>query len=458
MPLPDIKSWLRRWKHAPSPTNPQAGIDDIDGWESPNFAIAFGQRVILIGLGGFSLWAAFAPLDEGVPAPGLVAVENRRSTIIPLVSGTIATLPARENLRVEAGDILATLEGTQQEADYQTAVQQHFAAAVKLARLEAEQNWEGGIKLPEELQVLDREGWAAELLSAQANLLTSRHASLANELEVLRAGLAAQDEQLRGAREQLTSRKQQLDLIEEQLKGLTSLVDAGYSSRNELMDMQKSHAEFVRLTSELQTATARAAVAVGEIRLRIVQLRKDFQRGVEAEIVDTRKEVALAREHLKAAKSTFELTRLKAPFKGQVVALSGIAPGTIVNAGIRLMDVLPDGNGLLLDVQIPPHLVNRVQVGLPSEIRIHAFPEDPQLVIDGRVQSISNDSLQDTATSSRYYLARLEITPLGLQQLGSRTLRPGMPVEAIIKTGERSFLAYLTKPLTQRLFSAFREN
>ena len=104
-----------------------------------------------------------------------------------------------------------------------------------------------------------------------------------------------------------------------------------------------------------------------------------------------------------------------------------------------------------------PHLIDRVHTDLPVDVRFSSFAHSPQLVVGGKVVSISADLLTEPQTNVTYYLARVEVTPEGIERLGKRQLQPGMPVEVIFKTGERSMLTYLLHPLTKRLAASMTE-
>lgn len=460
MPLADALPWLKgRHRGNKPPTEGQhVPPSDLDSHKDLERAIRFGQRIVFYGIFGFLIWATLAPIDEGAVAPGHVTVESRRKTITPLVSGMVAKINVTENQRVKAGDVLLTLENTQQQAAFDSAIQRYFAMAVRLARLEAEQRRDPFLQLPAELEGLDSEPWARHLLASEASLLTSRNESFHNEMAILRERIAAAEERLRGSRQQLASRQQQHELLGEQVRGLSKLVDAGHTPRNQLLETQRLHVEVARLAGELETAIAIGANNVAELKLQQSQRRKEIQRDLDIDIVEARRELTLLKEAAKAAKDELERTVLKAPIDGQVVSLQGLAPGTAVANGTHLMDIVPEGDRLLIDVRVAPHLIDRIHPGLSADVRINAFPDEPQLVIAGQVLSLSSDQLINSASGEAYYLARIEITPEGQEKLGQRKLRPGMPVEAIIRTGERSFLAYLLKPLTQRMFSAFRES
>jgi protease secretion system membrane fusion protein len=161
-----------------------------------------------------------------------------------------------------------------------------------------------------------------------------------------------------------------------------------------------------------------------------------------------------------AAQEELARTVIRAPAGGQVVGVSPqLTIGGIVQPGDRLMDIVPEGEPLLLEARIEPHLIDRVQAGLETDIRFNAFSHSPQLVVQGKVVSVSGDLLTDRqgGTNMSYYLARVEVTPEGMETLGGRRMQPGMPAEVIIRTGERSLLTYLLGPLTKRLAASMTE-
>jgi len=141
------------------------------------------------------------------------------------------------------------------------------------------------------------------------------------------------------------------------------------------------------------------------------------------------------------------------------------------------MDIVPANESLLLETKVQPQLIDRVKAGDPVDVRFYAFPDTPQLVVAGRIVTISADVLNDGAAAGgaggsgsaqgglsgsgmpmgAYYLARVEVTPEGMQQLGARRLQPGMPVEVVVKTGSRTLLQYLLHPLTKRMAASLKE-
>lgn len=433
------------------------GIPSVAHWENPAEAVGFGAKVIVFGLGSFLLWSLLAPLDEGVPATGSVAGESRRKTVSHLTGGVVATIAVRENQQVQAGDILLTMESTQTRANYDATLHDYFAAAIKLARLDAEQAFAPRIDYPAELRPYFDHPWAREMLAAQEHLFRTRQRTLAAEQSILEENLAAARHQTEGSRKQLAARERQAALLDEDLKGMRSLVQEGYAPRSRLLEQERMMADVSAATSGLQAELARGSSAGTEIRLRILQRRQEYLRDVETQVADTRREVANLRERLKSVAEDLERTVVRAPVSGQVIALQAQTVGGVVTPGSHLMEIVPAGDKLLLDVQVAPHLINRIRPGLAADIRLSAFPELPLFTVDGTVESVSSDRHLDPLTGQGYYLARITVTEAGLRQLAGRQLQPGMPVEVVIKTGERSFMTYLLQPLLKRMFTALHE-
>ena len=173
-------------------------------------------------------------------------------------------------------------------------------------------------------------------------------------------------------------------------------------------------------------------------------------------------EVDADAQKLKALTEELGRTEVRSPASGQVVGLQFQTLGSVVQPGQKILDVVPLNEGLLLEAKIPPRLIDRVRAGQVADVRFASFANSPLLAIEGRVETISNDLLTEPNMNpdlpgATYYLARVAITPDGLLKLGHRVMQPGMPVQIIIKTGERSLLTYLLHPFTKRIAASMKE-
>jgi protease secretion system membrane fusion protein len=195
-----------------------------------------------------------------------------------------------------------------------------------------------------------------------------------------------------------------------------------------------------------------------ENRAKIAQRKLVYSKDIDTEIADTQKEADSLEEKLAALKEELERSRVTSPVDGYVTDLSVSTIGGVVTPGMRLMDIIPQDEKLVFETQIPPNLIERVFPGLEARIQLHNFPETPQLNIQGKVLSVSADLVPNKIPNQPpYYLARVEITPDGFIELGNKRLQPGMQAEILIKTGERTFITYLLKPIYRRLSSALKE-
>lgn len=455
--------WWRRLLRRPAPAGgaapevnvvgagyPEENIDD------PSDAIAFGYRVIFFGLGVTALWAVFAPLDEGIPAPGVVVVESHRKVISHLTGGTVSAVKIRENQAVKEGDILLELDSVRAQSARDTVLHEYIAAVAKLSRLTAEQTSASRISFPDEITAYAAQLGRQDLLRAQEALFRARQDAFKGELAILQESLTASRIQATGARNQLYARRQQAESLRKEIESTRPLVEEGYTPRNRLLEQERQLAELTSVTSELEARIAREGSSGAEIRLRELQRRQEHLKDVETQSTETRREVANLGERLKDAVADLERMTVRAPLSGQVVAMIAQAPGVVITPNSKLMEIVPAGDKLLIDVQVPITAASRVKSGLETDVRISTFPDSPSVVIQGRVQSVSSDR-HEPPGAAPYYLARVEVTPDGIAKLQGRQLHPGMSTEVVIKTGERSFMKYLMAPISRRLFESLKE-
>ncbi len=360
--------------------------------------IRLGIWVLLVGFGAFLLWAAFAPLDEGVPCQGLVSIATKRKVVENLRGGTIDTVHVREGQFVKEGDILISLDSQTARARYDEIHQHYLGLRATADRLQAEMRGASSISFhPDLLHDVDRQ-------LAQQNMANQKALFL--------------------------SRRTTLMILSEQLKGIASLAKEGYAPLTQQRELELKIAEFKSST----------ASQLAQVQLE-VEADAEKTRALAAELADT---------------------QVRSPASGQVVGLQMQTVGAVVQPGQKMMDIVPLHEGLLIDAKIAPHLIDSVRKGLHVDVSFSAFAHAPQLVVEGVVESISTDIITDPQVNpaqpgASYYLARISVTPEGLRSLGKREMQPGMPVMAIIKTGERSLLTYLVDPLIKRISVSMKE-
>jgi protease secretion system membrane fusion protein len=430
-------NWKKLGRGFFAPVKTKADITDVDsvrdlGEHTDTKApIRLGFWVLVVGFGGFLLWSVLAPLDEGVAAQASVSIETRRKTIQHLSGGVVRQVLVKEGQWVKEGEVLVELDEAVARANFQAVRQNYMSQRATEGRLLAELLGSPAITFHPDLLRASSDPLVQQHMQTQRDLFQSRRASnIASTL---------------GVSTMLESRQAQAALQAQQLSAIRELASEGYAPRNQLLQMEQAQAELRAVVADLTASQTR--------------VRQEYLKEVSAQLADVRREVQSGQEKLVAVTEDLARTQMRSPVEGQVVGLTLGSTGGVVTPGQRLMDVVPKGEALMVDAKVPPHVIDKVYAGEPVEVRFSTFANSPQLVLDGKLMSVSSDVIteQTAMGNMSYYLARVEITPEGIRQLGKRVMQPGMPAEVLIKTGERSVLTYLMHPLTKRLASAMKE-
>jgi protease secretion system membrane fusion protein len=415
-----------------------------------------GLWALGVGFGGFLLWASLAPLDEGVPTQGMVAIDTKRKAVQHQTGGIVKQVLVKEGQFVKADEPLIHLDDAVTQANYSSVRQHYLTVRAMEGRLQAEQTSAAKIAFHPDLAQTGDDPFLKQVVTNQEQLFQSRRMSLQAELQGIKESIEGQEAAIKGYQGMLEARQAQLAYLQEDLKGMRELVKEGYAPRNRQLELERMAADSMASIAEIQGNMQRARSAVAELKMRTIQRNQDYRKEVESQLADVRREVQADAEKYKAASNDLTRTVIRAPAEGQVVGLVTQTVGGVVSPGQKLMDIVPDNEPLLLEARVAPHLIDSVKPGAKTDVRFSSFAHSPQLVVEGEIVSISSDLLAEP-NQPPYYLARVAITPAGMKDLGKRQLQPGMPVEVIVKTGERSVLTYLLHPLLKRMAASMKE-
>lgn len=416
-----------------------------------------GLWALAIGFGGFLLWAAVAPLDEGVPATGSVALDTKRKAIQHLSGGIVQEVKVGEGSLVEEGQLLIKLDDAVARANYEAVRQNYLALRAMQGRLQAEQLGQDKIAFHPDLIAASTDPLIRQQVQNQEQLFGTRRSLLRSDLQSIEESIVGQQALLQSYASMHISRTEQLQLLKDELGSLKGLVEEGYAPRNRQRELERSAAEVRSSLADLKGNEMRAQSAILELRQRALSRKQEYRKEVETQLADVQREVQADQEKLRAVTNDLQRMEIRSPAHGQVVGLAIQTVGGVIQPGQKLMDVVPQGEPLMLEVRVPPHMIDRVKAELPVDVRFASFAHAPQLVVDGVVDSVSGDLLTDPHTNVTYFLARVKVTAEGQKVLGARQMQPGMPVEVIFKTGERTLLTYLLHPLLKRVAAVMTE-
>ena len=417
-----------------------------------------GLWVLGLGFGGFLLWAGLAPLDEGVPTQGMVTLDTKRKTVQHLSGGIVKEVLVHEGQQVKEGEPMLRLDGAVAKANYEAVRQRYLGYRAMQSRLFAEQAGQNAIDFHPDVKAAMNDPLIKQQVMTQQQLIQARRAALAADLQGIEENSQGMKEQLGSYQNILVQRRSQLALLNEELTNTRSMVKEGYAPRNRQLELERMVADSNAGIADLLGNSLRVSRQIAELNQRSLARKQEYRKEVETQLADVTREVQSDAEKFVAVTADLDRMEIKAPASGQVVGLTVQTVGAVLQPGQKLLDVVPDSQTLLLEAHIPPHLIDKVQAGLSTDVRFNAFAHSPQLVVEGKVLSVSGDLLSDPAQPQfSYFLARVQVTPDGMKTLGNRQMQPGMPAEIVIKTGERSMLTYLLSPLTKRLASSMKE-
>jgi protease secretion system membrane fusion protein len=444
-------SWFKK-----KPQDGAAQVDEVD--TDSRAPLVWGLIVLIVGFGGFAVWAAFAPLDAGIAASATVQVSGNRKAIQHLQGGNVDEILVSDGMHVKAGQVLLRLNRTSALAEQGVISTQYITAKAIEARLLAERD--GLAEIASDPKVVARFKDDPRFIAAtraQERLFRTRREALNGEIAILRENLHGAELQLKGLTQVQVNRKSQNGFINSQLAGVRQLAREGYLPRNRMFELERDAAQLHAALSNDIVEAGQARNTIAELKLRIVQLGPDYQKEVQSELSNVQKEAAALSDRLAALDYTVNETEIRSPIDGYVQNMNVHTIGGVISPTTLLMEIVPEDQPYVVQAQVPVQAIDKMTSGLDVEITFPAFNHARTPNIPGKVATVSADRLVDEQTKTPYYRAYINVTPEGMKLLGSNLIRPGMPASVLIRTGERTMLSYLLKPFLERLDKSFKE-
>lgn len=419
-----------------------------------------GLAIVLAVFGGLGGWAALAPIDSAALAPGVVTVESYRKTVQHLEGGIVKEILARDGDLVEKDQALIILEDTQARAQLQILRGQYFIALATEARLLAEQRDGNGVAYPPALVNERQDPRAEEAIQLQNQSFRVRRISRDGEIAVLEQAIQQLNSKISGLQALKASREKLVASLRGELSDHQALLEQGFVNKQRIQELERQVAQMEGEQAEYIAEIATTQMQIGEARLKILQLKKDFQTKVAEDLAKVQGELFDLREKMQSLQDTVERTVIKAPENGMVMGLAVHTIGGVIKPGESLLDIVPKGEKLVIEAEVAPLDIDRVHAGLKADVRLSVFKSATTPRVEGEVISVSADRLTHERTGASYYLARVALSEEELKKLeeAKRFLVPGMPVEVLINTGQRTMLEYMMQPLTNAFAKSFIED
>jgi len=256
-----------------------------------------------------------------------------------------------------------------------------------------------------------------------------------NKIKSLQENIIGQKLQIKSYEQLIETKSEQIKSVDEELSGVKDLVKEGYAPKVRQLELERRYSEVSSKSKEIFAMKETA----------------------KQNILDLNYRLKAAKERRKKAERTLKGTIIKAAVSGQVMGIKKQSQGAVLRAGEKIMDLVPKNEQLFLEAKVAPNLIDRVKVGLEVDVRFSSFSLTPLLVVPGEITSISTDVIEEKKMEGPYYLARVRLTDEAKKVLGKRKIQPGMQVQIVIKTGERTLLEYILHPLTRRVAFSLKE-
>lgn len=446
-------------------------VDSRDLAEADGLASDSERREVRLGIivaGLFFVlflgWAAFAPLDSAAYATGQLVVSGQRQSVQHRDGGVVSSIHVAEGQHVKKGDTLIELAGAEVRAQERALATQLVNAQAQRARLEAELSG-GVIVWPAEFATATGSMRAAipEAVQVQSNEFRARRSSLSAQSQVLGQQTAQANQSAAGYRSKMVSSAEQERLIQQEIDALRPVADKGFVSQSRMRALERAKAELQGQRGQYSANVAEAQASSASGRLRQIEAERAYRERASSELREVEFALGELAPKYRAANDQLERLRIRAPVTGTVIGLSIFTVGGVIAPGQKLMDVVPDKSDLVVGARVSIDDADDLRIGQQAQVRFPGLHERNIPVIMGRLTRLSADSLVDEKTGVSFYTAEVRVPAEQIQQIKNVrgedfALRAGAPVTVLIPLKERTALQYALEPLSETMWTAFREH
>ena len=415
-----------------------------------------GLAVVALLAGGVGGLAATTELSGAVIAPGSLVVDSNVKKVQHPTGGVVGELRARDGDKVKAGDIVVRLDETITQANLAIVVKSLNELQSRLARLEAERDNLDTLVFPAELLARAGDPELARSMTGERNLFEFRKSARAGQKAQLRERIAQLKEEIQGLTGQVAAKKRETELIGQELEGVRDLWRKNLVQIQRVTALERDAARLEGERGQLIASTAQAKGKISEIELQILQIDQDLRSEVAKDLREVQGKIAELVERKVAAEDQLKRIDIRAPQNGMVHQSTVHTVGGVITPGEAIMLIVPEADVLTVEAKLAPQDIDQVRVGQTAALRFSAFSQRTTPELDGVVSRVSADLTTDQRTGAAYYVVRITLSESELARLEGLRLVPGMPVEAFIRTGERTVLSYVMKPFTDQITRSFR--
>ena len=431
-----------------------------------------GVVVLVVGLVG---WGTLASISGAAVAGGRVEVESHNQVVEHIEGGTVSEIRVRNGDRVAEGDVLLCFSDGRLRSEEAILEARHAELVARRNRLEAEFQGTAAIDWDDALAALAAADPRVEdILDGQERLFMARAAARAGEAAQLRERIGQAREEIAGLEARAASLQEQVGLVDRELEAQRTLFEKQLTRLDRLLAVELAAEDLKGRMGSVTASIARTRGRIAEHEIQILQIEAGHIEQAEAQARDVQAQENEVEERLASVRASLGRMEVRAPVAGEVFGLTVFAPHEVVRPGEPILQIMPEDAGLVVMAQLNPIDVDQVDPGQGAKLRFPAFLARVTPEFYGHVVRVSPDAVRDTERGASWYEVELALNrPLGhggesgaderSNSAGASrvakdlALTPGMPVEAHIRTSERSVMSNLVKPVTDFFYRSMRE-
>ena len=407
------------------------------GWDA-------NRRLIAVCAAGFLLlviWAALARVDEVTRGMGKVIPSSKVQLVQAAEPSTVASILVRPGQLVNKGELLVQLEGAQSQSQRGQLQAENERLAARAARLQGEGTGSAG-------------GCGEGTVCAEeAQLAAARRATASSKQNALAAAVEQRRRDLSEGQATVASLEGSVRLAQEQVNTLAPMVAKKVIPQTELLSAQRELVDVQGRLSAARQGVARAQASIREAEAQANEARFDFRQQALNERSEVATKLAVNEQTIKGTS-----TELRAPVTGFVNDVQVNTVGGFVNAGEKVMQIVPQGDKLLVEARVTPKDIAFIKVGDRATVKVTAYDFSIYGGLSGQVKNISADSIYDEVERQAYYIVVIETDRSFIEKSGRKLpIMPGMICDVEIITGRKSILSYLFKPVLKAFDEALTE-
>lgn len=410
---------------------------------------------VVLGFGG---WAATAELAGAVIAPATVVVDGELKRVQHPTGGIVGEITAKDGDLVKAGDLLLKLDETTTRANLAIVTKQLDELIGRRARLESERDETASLVFPEAfLARLDSAPQVKRIVNSERAMFDARRATKTVQKAQLVERIARLRQEIEGLDTQKAAKEQQSALTENEFKAVEELYNKNLAVLSRFVDVQRNSARLRGEQGAIVSAIATARGNLAEAELQISQLEQTTRSEILKELGDVETKINELSERRIAGEDQLRRVEVRSPHGGFVHQSNVHTVGGVIGPGETLMMIVPQANGLNIDAKVAPQDIDQIAVGQSATVRLTAFSQRTTPELEAAVSRVAADITRDENKGSVHYLVRITLKEGEINRLKGLKLVPGMPADVYVKTGDRTAMSYLMKPLTDHFSRVFIE-